>query len=706
MNIKGYFVLCVFVLGDSLNLYAQSVNILRKDGNSISFSADDVESVEFSPEAGVCNFDTDYLSKWSFLSSTISALKNGDRQSNLASNKYIERLLAQYGSYEKVSETPNISPVISLSDDDTIDAQLDGSFKTGRTGGFFSTLYPLAASIGAPVTEAVEGHRCGLNIGKLTTNGVFAKLLAQHAGWELANHTMDAKYGLALPVKSFTEIPPVNSIPSPANGVLTDRKYVYVENEGKCYSYENGVWIPVEEHKEPPYLMNSSGKAIADNPCFDFEYEVWKNQDLMESLLGVRPVTYIQPVNQSSKKRAEYVKASHKFMMNLYSNDAIELPLATTIGRMTLDDAAGSSNEASDELYEKWKHDLNDVLENGKSIVLLLHAYRSCWSNEISHQLVSSGGTYPDEWVHPTNLPVLTLSLNVCARLQNNTFLDYVSSPNYDCLSIRITKGTNRLIIEGVKAGGIFYFSSSCISPETFIGYNTNGVIPNNARFALVNMKKANNPDGYSKLSLKNVRPITQNHCARLVSDGTISSFRDYVPSSNYDCMHIKLDPSTSKIDVTGVNKGGYFFFSSPTYNKETFVGYNTTGTVPFGARYAILNFKKANNTQGYDKLKIEESYDNERVDWMKPHDDTNLANWSAWHPCPGTRLYQLWKLLKYANEKGVSFMTISDNLSRMQNKVEAGYFVRKAQNAFDEKDNDYYIDDHFGNIYLHRKDR
>ena len=175
MNIKGIFFLCVLVLGDSLNLYAQSVNILRKDGNSISFSADDVESVEFSPEAGVYNFDTDYLSKWDYLSSSISALKNGDRQSVLAANKYIERLLSQYGSYEKVSETPNISPVISLSDDDTIDPQLDGVFTTGRKGGFFSTLYPLAASIGAPVTEAVEGHRCGLNIGELTTNGVVAK---------------------------------------------------------------------------------------------------------------------------------------------------------------------------------------------------------------------------------------------------------------------------------------------------------------------------------------------------------------------------------------------------------------------------------------------------------------------------------------------------------------------------------------------------
>lgn len=705
MNIKGYFVMCALVLGDSLNLYAQSVNIVRKDGNSISFRADDVESVEFSPEAGVYNYDTDYMTKWDFLSSTISALKNGDRQSNLAANKYVEKLVAQYGSYEKVSEMPNISPVISLSDDDLIDAQLDGLFTTGRTGGFFSTLYPLAASIGAPVTEAVEGHRCG-TIGKLTTNGFVAKLLAQYAGWELANHTMDACYGLALPVKTFAEIPPVNKIPTPANGVLTDRKYVYVENEGKCYSYENGTWTPVELHKEPPYLMNSSGKAIADNPCFDFEYEVWKNQDLMESLLGVRPVTYVQPVNQSSKKRAEYVKASHKYIMNLYSNDAIELPLATTIGRMSLDDAVGSSNEATDELFEKWKHDLNDVLENGKSIVLLLHAYRSCWSNEISHYLVSNGGTYPDEWVHPTNRPVINLCQNSCMRFQNGFFLDYVKSPNYDCLVFRIPKGANRLILEGVKAGSFVFFSSSSLSPETYIGKNNSGIIPNNAKLAIVCMKKVDNPDGYSKLSMKSVRPITYGYCARTIREGSVSNFRDYVPSPNYDCMHMRLDPLTSKITITGAINAGYHFFSSSSFSKETFIGTDATGKVPVGARYAIVNFKKANNPQGYGEMKIEELYDNERVDWMKPHGDTNLKSWSAWHPCPGTRLYQLWKFLKYAQEKGVSFMTISDNLDRMQNRVEGGYFVRKPQNAFDEKDNDYFIEDHFGNIYLHRIDR
>lgn len=683
---------------------AQSLKIFTKEGDEVHFNVDGVDYMEISPKTEYNSQNFYYAKKYWNLSSIISILQSGNREEIIRANRYIDKILKNYKSYENVAEYPDLAPVISISDDDTIDSQLDGLFTSGKTGGFFSTLFPLAASIGAPVTEAVEGHRCGLKSGKLTTNGVIVKKLAKNAGWELANHTMDAKYGLAFPVKSFADIPPVNQIPSPANGVLTDRKYVYVENEGRCYSYENGVWTLVEEHNEPPYLMNSSGIAIADNPCFDFEYEIWRNQDMMESLLGVRPVTYVQPVNQSSKKRAEYVKASHSFMMNGYSNDALQLPLATTISRMSLDDVVGSSNEASDELFEKWKHDLNDVLENGKSIVLLLHAYRSCWSNEISHQLVSMGGDYPDEWVYPTNLPVLTLCLNACIRFQNNTFLDYVSSPNYDCLLFRIPEGASSLILEGVNAGNFVYFCSSKICPETYIGNNKNGVIPTNARYALVNIKKADNLDGYSKLSMKSVRPITLNHYARTVPNGSSCVFRDYVPSYDYDCMHMKLDPSTSKIIVSGAIHAGCFFFSSNIYSKETFVGFSKTGEVPIGARYAIINFMKENNPQGYGDMQIEEIYDNERVDWMKPNDDSNLESWTAWYPCPGTRLFQLWKLLKYAKGKGVSFMTISENLGRMQNKVEGGYFVRKPQNTFDEKDSDYYIEDHFGNIYLHRK--
>ena len=700
MNIR--FFLFVFFFYESISLDAQTLSIFRKQGDCVSFDINEVDSLKFTPETGTYSFNTDYVQIYENLSSILSGIKTNDRKMNFNSNNYIDLIISQYNSYNKIQTHPILPPVISLSDDDTIDPQLDGPLTSNRTGGFFSTLYPLAASLGAPVTEAVEGHRCGLNVGHLSTSGTFAKLLSQHGGWELANHTMDARYGLALPVKTYADIPSADKIPSPTDGVLTYRKYVYVEDENRCYNYEGGQWIPVEDHKEPPYLMNSSGRAIADNPCYDFEYEVWQNQDMMEKLMGVRPVTYVQPVNQSSRKRAEYVKASHKYMMNLYSNDPIELPLATTIGRMSIDDAEGSSNEAGDELFEKWKKDLDDVLENGRSIVLLLHTYRSCWSNELKSQLKSNGGSYPDTWVYPTNFPLFNLTYNYCSRFQNNTFLDYVTSNNYDCVFIRIPNGINKMVLEGAKTEGLHFFSSNRFSSDTYLGFNKDGIVPANACFAFANLKKADYTDGYEKLILKYSVPILYNHCARIVPDGTYSKFRDYVYSQNYDCIHININPAVSKLNLTGVVAGGYFYFSSSQYGEETFLGYNYTGEVPQGAKYAIVNLNKEENLHGYNLL-VEDIMDMSSVDWLKPNDSTGIKSWSEWYPCPGTRLYQLWKFLKYAKDKGVTFLTISQNLERMANKVEGGYFVRTYQNAFDKFDNNYYIEDIFGNIYLHR---
>ncbi len=678
-------------------------NIFIKGSNNVSFDINEIDSVKFSAETNDYSFCTDYVLKYDNLSTIISSIQSGDQKEKLLSCKYVDYILKNYNSYERIKENPVLTSVISLSDDDTIDPLLDGSFINGRTGGFFSALYPLAASLNIPVTEAVEGHRCGLNAGKLTTAGSFARLLAQHAGWELANHTMDARYGGALLVESFSDIPSEDKIPSP-KGFLTYKKYVYVKDENRCYYYTTNGWKPVEEHKEPPYLMDSSGKAIANNPCFDFEYEVWKNQEMMDSLMDFRPVTYVQPVNQSSRKRAEYVKASHKYMMNQYSNHYIDTPLATTIGRFTLDDAEGTTNKASDELYESWKDALNDVLNNNKSIVLLLHTYRSCWSNLIEEELVSNGGTYPDEWVYPTQLPSWFLVRNRCARLQESYFEDYVSSDNYDCIIVQISKGIKKLALQGGKSNGFFFFDSKTFSQKTFLSYNKDGRVPDNACFAICNLKKADNLAGLDSIKMKYYIPPTLSYCARIVPDGTYSKFRDYVPSSNYDCLHVKFSIPVSKLELTGANADGYFYFDSSDYDESSFLGYNKNGVVPSGATYAIINFKKENNPYGYGNLLLEEVADTNSADWIKPSESSKLKAWSEWHPCPGTRLYQLWKFLKYARTCGANFLTIEQNLERMENKVEGGYYVRTKQNDFDEPDSDYYIEDKFGNIYLHRK--
>lgn len=61
--------------------------------------------------------------------------------------------------------------------------------------------------------------------------------------------------------------------------------------------------------------------------------------------------------------------------------------------------------------------------------------------------------------------------------------------------------------------------------------------------------------------------------------------------------------------------------------------------------------------------------------DPLSPPSHLGISNWSEWYPCPGTRLEMMWKLLKYAKEKGLRNVTCSEGFNIMGNKKSAGYF-------------------------------
>ena len=59
----------------------------------------------------------------------------------------------------------------------------------------------------------------------------------------------------------------------------------------------------------------------------------------------------------------------------------------------------------------------------------------------------------------------------------------------------------------------------------------------------------------------------------------------------------------------------------------------------------------------------------------LEPPVSLGISDWSEWHPCPGTRLYMLWQLLKYAVEKGVRCVSSSEGFEVMGNKAASGYY-------------------------------
>ncbi|MDE6512153.1 MAG: hypothetical protein K2L00_08715 [Muribaculaceae bacterium] len=63
--------------------------------------------------------------------------------------------------------------------------------------------------------------------------------------------------------------------------------------------------------------------------------------------------------------------------------------------------------------------------------------------------------------------------------------------------------------------------------------------------------------------------------------------------------------------------------------------------------------------------------------DPLTPPAHLGISDWSEWYPCPGTRLEMMWKVLKYAKEKGLKNVTCSEGFNIMGNQASVGYYNR-----------------------------
>lgn len=61
--------------------------------------------------------------------------------------------------------------------------------------------------------------------------------------------------------------------------------------------------------------------------------------------------------------------------------------------------------------------------------------------------------------------------------------------------------------------------------------------------------------------------------------------------------------------------------------------------------------------------------------DPLSPPSQLGISEWSEWYPCPGTRLEMMWKVLKYAKERGLRNVTCGEGFRIMGNKSSFGYF-------------------------------
>lgn len=61
----------------------------------------------------------------------------------------------------------------------------------------------------------------------------------------------------------------------------------------------------------------------------------------------------------------------------------------------------------------------------------------------------------------------------------------------------------------------------------------------------------------------------------------------------------------------------------------------------------------------------------------LRPDPSMRIKDWSEWYPCPGTRLYMLWQLLRHARDTGMSNVTSTEGFAVMGNKISSGYYSK-----------------------------
>lgn len=77
------------------------------------------------------------------------------------------------------------------------------------------------------------------------------------------------------------------------------------------------------------------------------------------------------------------------------------------------------------------------------------------------------------------------------------------------------------------------------------------------------------------------------------------------IASSTYDCALIRIFESTGTLQVSGVAKANYFAFWSTDFTDEGWLGSNSTGAIPTGAKWCVIDFKKEDNPEGLSNLKV-----------------------------------------------------------------------------------------------------
>ena len=189
----------------------------------------------------------------------------------------------------------------------------------------------------------------------------------------------------------------------------------------------------------------------------------------------------------------------------------------------------------------------------------------------------------------------------------DSTFNGYQADDTYDCVWCPLDSDDYLIGTNGALSSSISYFS--CISPSagTFISGNTNGEIPANAKLAICNFVKADNPQGLGNMEIVKVKRaknddyyLLENHTVSI----SIPSYAYLVQDTRYDLIVIPIggEPiGTIDVKINGAAPAyNYRYFDDYDISVAHYIVSNKTGIVPTNAKLVTLAILKSSYPDGY----------------------------------------------------------------------------------------------------------
>lgn len=123
----------------------------------------------------------------------------------------------------------------------------------------------------------------------------------------------------------------------------------------------------------------------------------------------------------------------------------------------------------------------------------------------------------------------------------------YVASSAWDAVTLRIYNPTGKLEVTGANVALFVFFDEPRIK-DTYLRSNSTGIIPAGAKLCVMDMRKADNPDGYANLRVRQYASGADRNEVSVLNQSALEVFSDtYNMAVKFDDQDITPEPITGQ---------------------------------------------------------------------------------------------------------------------------------------------------------------